>query len=215
MLVEPGALVLIRPGTRHDYGTARTATGWSLLWAHFQPRPHWLEWLGWPEPAPGILLLTLSPEAQSLVQAALTQMESQARSTQALRTALAMHHLEEALLTCALALPAAQGHDTRVATAMAFLVENLARPPSLSEVAAATGLSLSRLSHRFKEEVGITPGQFLERERLARASQLLRFTPRPVAEIAEEVGFASPIHFSLRFKKAFGQSPREFRKQGG
>ena len=211
----PGELVLIRPGTRHDYGTARRAAHWELIWAHFQPRPHWLEWLTWPEPAPGILQLVPEPDLCTRIEAALRLMDSLARSAAPLRAALAMHSLEEALLGCASALPSAQRHDARVAAAMAFLIENLALPLTLSGVASAVGLSVSRLSHRFKDEVGITPGQFLEHERLARASQLLQFTTRPIAAIAEEVGFASPIHFSLRFKKAFALSPREFRQRGG
>ena len=211
----PGELVLIRPGTRHDYGTARRAAHWELIWAHFQPRPHWLEWLTWPEPAPGILHLVPELELCTRIEAALRLMDSFARSAAPLRAALAMHSLEEALLGCASALPSAQRHDARVAAAMAFLIENLALPLTLAGVASAVGLSVSRLSHRFKDEVGITPGQFLEHERLARASQLLQFTTRPIAAIAEEVGFASPIHFSLRFKKAFALSPREFRQRGG
>ena len=210
-----GELVLIRPGTRHDYGTARSATHWELIWAHFQPRPHWLEWLTWPEPAPGILHLALDSALYSRVEAALYLMDTRARSAAPLRAALAMHSLEDALLECASALPSSQRHDIRVAAAMAFLIENLAQPLTLTRVARDVGLSVSRLSHRFKDEVGITPGQFLERERLARACQLLQLTTRPIAAIAEEVGFASPIHFSLRFKKAFAVSPREFRKRGG
>jgi AraC family transcriptional regulator, arabinose operon regulatory protein len=215
LFIPPGELVLIRPGTRHDYGTARGAPGWELIWAHFQPRPHWLEWLTWPEPAPGILHLALEGELCTRVAASLRRMDLRARGSQPLRAAWAMHSLEEALLDCAPALPSAQHQDLRVAAAMAFLIENLAQPLTLRQVADAAGLSLSRLSHRFKEEVGITPGQFLERERLARAAQLLRLTTHPIAAIAEEVGFSSPIHFSLRFKKAFALSPREFRKQGG
>ena len=212
--VPPGELVLIRPGTHHDYGTARGVSYWELIWAHFQPRPHWLEWLAWPEPAPGILHLVLEAETRTAIEEALLLMDSRSRSAQPLRSALAMHALEEALLGCAATLPSVRRHDARVEAAMSYLVENLAQPLTLGCVARATGLSVSRLSHRFKDEVGITPGQFLERERLARAAQLLRFTTRPIAAIAEEVGFASPIHFSLRFKKAFACNPRAFRKHG-
>jgi AraC family transcriptional regulator, arabinose operon regulatory protein len=210
--VPKGELVLIRPGTRHDYGTARGAAYWELIWAHFQPRPHWLEWLTWPEPTPGVLPFALEPEVAERVEASLRQMDTRARSAAPLRHALAMHSLEEALLECAGSLPSLERRDARVVAAMTYLIENLAEPLTLADVAKAAGLSVSRLSHRFKEEVGITPGQFLERERLARAAQLLQLTTRPIAAIAEEVGFASPIHFSLRFKKAFGCNPRAFRK---
>ena len=98
---------------------------------------------------------------------------------------------------------------------MRFLLESLARPLTLAEVARASGLSVSRLSYRFKTEVGQTPMQFLETQRMTRARQLLQLTNRPVAAIALEVGFESPIHFSLRFRKAIGVSPRAFRRQLG
>lgn len=211
--VPPGELVVIRPGTRHDYGTARGLGGWELIWAHFQPRPHWLEWLAWPEPAPGILHLALTETQRPAIEEGLRQMDLRARSASPLRLSLALHSLEAVLLECAQSLPSTRRHDSRVSAAMAYLIENLAEPVTLTEVAHAAGLSVSRLSHRFKDEVGITPGQFLERERLTRAAQLLQLTTRPIAEVAAEVGFSSPIHFSLRFKKAFSLSPREFRKQ--
>jgi len=52
--VGPGEAVLIAPGTQHDYGTSPQEAVWELLWAHFHPRPHWREWLEWPEIAPGL-----------------------------------------------------------------------------------------------------------------------------------------------------------------
>src|SRR5665213_1656842 len=41
-----GDIVLLQPGALHDYGVEDGH--WRLLWAHFRPRPHWLEWLEWP-----------------------------------------------------------------------------------------------------------------------------------------------------------------------
>lgn len=215
LLVPPGELVLIRPGVRHDYGTARGAGSWRLIWTHFQPRPHWLEWLHWPEPAVGIYHLALTGEVRENVEQALLLMDTRARSALPRREQFALHALEEALLWCASSLSSAQARDARVLAAMTFLIENLVQPLTLADVASAAELSVSRLSHRFKEEVGITPWQFLERERLSRAAQLLGLTTRPISAIAEEVGFASAIHFSLRFRKAFGLSPRDYRKREG
>lgn len=210
----PGQLVLIRPGVRHDYGTARGATHWGLVWAHFQPRSHWLRWLGWPEPAPGILsLASLPSETVELVGAALTKMDRLAQSALPQREAFAINALEEALLWCTTALGGEERGDPRIVRAMAYLTENLTRPLSLGEIAASVGLSVSRLSHLFREQVGLTPMQFLENERIGRARQLLRLTARPIAVIAAEVGFESAIHFSLRFKKAVGVSPRDFRQR--
>src|SRR4051794_23219473 len=47
LIAEPGDWVLLKPGTPHDYGVEPTLERWELLWAHFQPRPDWLDWLAW------------------------------------------------------------------------------------------------------------------------------------------------------------------------
>jgi AraC family transcriptional regulator, arabinose operon regulatory protein len=80
-------------------------------------------------------------------------------------------------------------------------------------VANACNLSVSRLAHLFRAQVGLSPMQFLERERLERAKSLLELTPRQVGEIAREVGFEDAFHFSKRFRRWTGSSPRAFRQQ--
>lgn len=214
-VLNPGDIVLLKPGFRQDYGTARGASRWEILWAHFQPRPHWREWLLWPEAEPGVLTLTLEGECQSQVEAALWEMRRHAIGPQARREDFAMNALEQALLWCETASPAARRLDPRIEVAMRFLLDNLAHPIALPEVAEAADLSVSWLSHRFKEEVGQTPMQFLEAERMIRARQLLQFTTRPISAVATEVGFENAIHFSLRFRKLCGVSPRAFRQQAG
>jgi AraC family transcriptional regulator len=47
----------------------------------------------------------------------------------------------------------------------------------------------------FKEATGMSPLQFVKRERIARAQQLIRETSRSLIEIALEVGYTSPSHF--------------------
>ncbi len=211
--LEPGDIVLLKPGLRQDYGTARGAAGWEILWVHFQPRAHWHDWLLWPEAEPGVLKLTLDDSVRPSVEAALQEMHRRALGALARREDFAMSALEEALLWCETATPAARRLDPRVEAAMRFLLENLERPVTLPEVARAANLSVSRLSHRFKAEVGRAPMQFLEAERMMRARRLLQLTSRSIAAIAQEIGFESPIHFSLRFRALFGVSPRAFRKQ--
>jgi AraC family transcriptional regulator, arabinose operon regulatory protein len=214
-LLEIGDAVLLKPGFRQDYGTARGASRWEILWVHFQPRPHWREWLLWPEAEPGVLLLRLEGERQDEVAAALWEMRRHATGPLARREDFAMNALEQALLWCETASPAARRLDPRIENAMRFLLENLSRPLTLPEVAQASNLSVSWLSHRFKAEMGQTPLQFLEAERMMRARQLLQLTTRPISAIALEVGFESAIHFSLRFRKLCGVSPRAFRRQMG
>ncbi|MBC8135417.1 MAG: helix-turn-helix domain-containing protein [Fibrella sp.] len=218
----PGDLVIVRPGTPHDYATMRGAVEWGLLWAHFLPRPFWQEWItGLPTTAPGIALLSLgdSSPARVAVESALDAMDRYATGGLPRRTEFAMNALEAALLHCDAANPLASARskfDERVFKVMEILRgERLAQAISLDKLARTVNLSPSRLSHLFKAQTGRTPGQFQEEERLIRARQLLTLTNRSITAIAEEIGFASPFYFTLRFKKHIGQSPREFRRNAG
>lgn len=218
----PGDLVIIRPGTPHDYATARGAAYWGLLWAHFLPRPFWQEWMsGLPPVAPGITLLSLGEASAErvAVESALDAMDRYATGGLPRRTEFAMNALEAALLHCDDANPLGSARakfDERVFKVMELLRgERLAEPISLDKLACTVNLSPSRLSHLFKAQTGRTPGQFQEEERFLRARQLLTLTNRSITAIAEEIGFASPFYFTLRFKKLTGQSPREFRQGGG
>ena len=83
----------------------------------------------------------------------------------------------------------------------------------MQSVADRCTMSLSRFGHLFREQTGETPGQFLERQRMERARQLLRFTSRTVTAIAEEVGYESAFYFTNRFRKLVGMSPRDYRAQ--
>lgn len=213
LVAGPGDIVLLRPGTPHDYH-AGGAAGWELLWTHFVPLPHWLEWLAaWPHAAPGVGHLTLEG-ARGPVETALRTMHHFATGT-ALprREQFALNALETALLWCDNANPRAGRDrlDERVARAMELLLARLNETIPMPTLADHVGLSGSRLAHLFRQHTGQTPQQFVERERIARAKQLLSLTTRPVAAIARAVGFDNPFYFSLRFKRATGLSPRDWR----
>jgi AraC family transcriptional regulator of arabinose operon len=211
LISGPRDWVLIRPGTLHDYAVAPAAASWELLWVHFHPRAHWLEWLDWPAIAPGLMLLRPDPpkaaerfhEVHRLLHGDLRQ-----------REAFAMHALEGLLLECDLMNPlAATSHyDARVRRAMDYLDGNLASKVLLDDVAAAVGLSSSRLAHLFTAETGQSVQRYLEMRRMQRASELLARTGFSVLQIAETVGFDSQFYFSQRFKRWTRQSPLAFRQ---
>jgi AraC family transcriptional regulator of arabinose operon len=187
-----------------------------LVWTHFLPRAPWLDWLGWPEAAPGLFHLDLNadPAARENVARRLLDMHRLATGALPRRDLFALNALEEALLWCDAANPrSAQAKlDARVRAATEFLLQNLRETVPLDALARTVGLSVSRLSHLFRQQVGLTPQQFVERERITRAKQLLELTSRTVAAIAGEVGYENPFYFTLRFKRHTGLSPTEWRK---
>jgi AraC family transcriptional regulator of arabinose operon len=214
IIAKAGDLVLLRPGTLHDYGVEPSLSRWELLWAHFHPRPHWLDLLNWPAEAEGLhrLRLPRSADARRIrVRFADVHRWSTAAHPHAMD--LAINALEEVLLLCDAHNPlhAESRGDPRVRAAIEFISANFHRPINLDEIAEAAGLSVSRLSHLFRAHAGTTPQQFVEAQRMNRARQLLEFTPRSIKEIARDVGFDNPFYFTLRFRRHTGRSPRAYR----
>ncbi|QYM79425.1 helix-turn-helix domain-containing protein [Horticoccus luteus] len=213
-VTEPGDIVLVAPGTLHDYGTALGADAWEILWAHFIPRPHWLDWLNWPVIAPGLHLIpTHGHEFESRITQRFRDVVRLNASSSRLREALGMNALEEVLLWCDHLNPhtLTLGVDARIRRALDLIHDDFARPLSVAALARHSGLSPSRFTHLFQHETGATPQRYLELRRLGRARELLQFTQAPIAEIARQVGYENPFYFTLRFKRLTGQNPRAWR----
>ena len=58
----------------------------------------------------------------------------------------------------------------------------------------------------------MTPLQFVTRERITRAQQLIRETKRSLIEIGLDVGYKNPSHFAQVFRRVVGVTPTEFRR---
>ncbi|MEM1295263.1 MAG: helix-turn-helix domain-containing protein [Verrucomicrobiota bacterium] len=87
------------------------------------------------------------------------------------------------------------------------------RIPPLDELAVLAGMSRSHLCHRFRECFGGSISQYVIRKRMAAAQRMLYDVDLRPGEVAEAVGYADIFQFSRQFKKSFGVSPSEYRKQ--
>ena len=125
----------------------------------------------------------------------------------------AMNALEEVLLWCDLVNPHSVTSliDPRIRRAVDYISEDPSRPIALGRLASRSALSRSRFSYLFRSQMGKTPQQLQEEQRINMARQLLSLTSRPIGQIAHDLGFSSPYYFSLRFKRATGKSPRAYR----
>lgn len=213
VVLEESDLALVRPGTPHRYSLEGNQGHWKQLWFHFHPRPHWHDWLGWPEALPGVARLSLDePVIRQKVLENLWQAHHLARGGLARQADFAMNALEAALLWCDTQNPQTfQGRlDSRVMKAMDFLCRNLSDPASPAVLSQVSGLSPSWLSHLFRTQTGLPPAQFLDQQRLTHAEMQLQNTSRPVSEIAADVGM-DPAYFSHWFKRHAAVNPREYR----
>jgi len=92
-----------------------------------------------------------------------------------------------------------------------YVAEHLAEEISIERLAALVELSASHFAHVFKETTGMTPLQFVTRQRVTRAQQLIRETSRSLIDVGLEVGYTSPNHFAQVFRRVVGVTPTEFR----
>ncbi len=88
-----------------------------------------------------------------------------------------------------------------------YMEANFSRRLTLEELGRTLYVSPEHLIRLFRRETGITPHEYLNRLRLARADQLLRFTRLPVEEVAARVGFRQSSHFIALYKKLYGATP--------
>src|SRR4051812_47642389 len=93
----------------------------------------------------------------------------------------------------------------RLVRARDLLHEEVARGPTLDELADAAGLSRAHLARQFAETFGVAPHQYLVQLRLEQAKRALA-TGTSVTDVCQDVGFASLGTFSASFRRRVGLS---------
>lgn len=100
---------------------------------------------------------------------------------------------------------------TQIRPALNYIDANYDKPINLTDIARSCHLSVSRLAHIFKEQMGITVIDYLTNVRIQRAKQLLLATDQNCTEICFQVGYNNQSYFTRTFKELVGMTPREFR----
>ncbi len=72
-------------------------------------------------------------------------------------------------------------------------------------------MSVGRFQHIFKEVAGVSPAEYTEKMRIARAKELLTGGSCDISEIAFKCGFSEHSYFSKRFKKYTGVTPTAYK----
>lgn len=83
----------------------------------------------------------------------------------------------------------------------------------LNRLCRRLGTSEERFSRLFYNSTGQTPASFYNRLLLGRAQALLRQPRTSIKEVGYEVGFKTSSHFNTAFRREFGMSPLEYRRQ--
>lgn len=102
---------------------------------------------------------------------------------------------------------------TRMSPAIRRIEERFAERQSVPALARLVGLSETHFRRQFKDTVGCTPVAYLMTMRINAARQLLETTERPIADIAQEVGFSDHAHLIRTFRALRGLTPGEYRQR--
>jgi AraC family transcriptional regulator len=82
---------------------------------------------------------------------------------------------------------------------------------TLIEMAQSVELSPAHFSRMFRKSTGETPHQFVLRNRIERAQEMLRASETRILDVAVACGFKTQQHFARVFRHVCGTSPREYR----
>ncbi len=102
--------------------------------------------------------------------------------------------------------------DLRLARAVTLMHDQPAKPWSVAELASAASMSRASFAAQFNKVVGQTPADYLLSWRVSLTQKRLR-EGRPIALIADEVGYDSPSALARAFRRKTGVSPREWLQQ--
>lgn len=105
--------------------------------------------------------------------------------------------------------------NNRLAFIVRYIRDNLDRPLSVEELSRKAYMSESNFHRVFKNEMGLTPVDFINAERIKLAVSLLRDPARKVKDVYMECGFENRSYFNRIFKRFKQVSPTEFQGQAG
>lgn len=242
--VAPGTLFLARPGDTHEIESSRSEPLGIAFWgftfrrasaapASSTPAPPggaaagrgggavgW--WSGLTRPDGPVVSTRMAGLAGTIArlaaEAAAPQSGYQA-SLAALGSALVVDTARAFALEEDLAVEPvgrSQSRDRVVVDAMQrLLLDNLARPITVREVAAAVHLSERHTERLFRSVTGDSLMSTLRRLRLELAAQLLLDPSNTVTQVAHAAGYSDVRPFSTAFRRHYGSTPTAYRRTGG
>lgn len=95
--------------------------------------------------------------------------------------------------------------------AINYINDNLDQKIKLDDVAKLIDISQYYFCHLFKESTGITPYQYVIKQRIEKARELIKQSKLPLAEIAFECGFSSQSQMTQHFRRSVGVTPKVYR----
>ncbi|WP_411348564.1 helix-turn-helix domain-containing protein [Paenibacillus sp. WLX2291] len=106
----------------------------------------------------------------------------------------------------------AKQQQERLQLMLSYIHQHFVDPITLQQIADIAHLSVSECTRSFRKTIHMTPYDYLIKYRLKKSCDLLLSTDDTITEVAQRVGFNHVNHFIQSFKKAYEQTPKEYRK---
>ena len=107
--------------------------------------------------------------------------------------------------------PVPEPRSASTGRARAWALTHLDRPLTLHDLAARESMSVRTFTRRFRDEVGVSPGQWLTQQRIERARQLLEQTDLTIDRIAADAGFGTAASLRQHLQSTLRISPSAYR----
>lgn len=226
--VSPGDLFLARPGDVHEIESSQSEplgiAFWGFTFRAVSASPGTGWWSGLTRmdgPVMSRELGGLTAAIAGLAAEAAAPRAGYRASLAALGASLVLDTARAFALDEDLSIdPDARSHsrsrDRVVVDAMQrLLLDNLARPITVHEVAAAVHLSERHAERLFRNLTGASLMSTLRRLRLELAAQLLLDSSTTITSVAHACGYSDVRPFSTAFRRTYGRTPGDYRRTGG
>ena len=195
----------------HAYG-ADTNDPWTIYWVHFAGLRS-VDFLSFLQKGKAPLVVEPREERLRMFDDMIAHIEVSFNEDNLIYTSHALAHL---LTTFKNSLynpyiEASSGNDP-VSRTIEFMKQRLDQNLTLDQLAGVANMSASHYSAVFKQKVRSAPIHFFTYLKIQKACRLLKYSAMRVREVADQVGYPDPYHFSRVFTGVMGVSPREFRR---
>jgi AraC family transcriptional regulator len=102
--------------------------------------------------------------------------------------------------------------EARLKRVLEYIDANVGRNITLSELAGVVDMSLYYFAVLFRQSTGLSPHQYVLKQRVKRAKELLRNPNLSVLDVSISVGFEQQNNFARAFRRVIGVSPTQFRR---
>jgi len=92
-----------------------------------------------------------------------------------------------------------------------YIYSNIKERITIADLAAYTGLSESYLSRVFKQNLGVSISDYIREKKIEKATHLLKYSDKPIIDIANYLSFSSQSHFIQIFEGFTGLTPKKYR----